>query len=157
LGGDWRFEVIGSAEGVRERLGLAVEPDELPWVESVEDYHVALGRLTLGIVPLGDTAFNASKSFLKGIELAARGIPFVASPRAEYRALGLGILAPDRSRNWRRAVTDLMRDESLRVEMAEYGREVVRAKHTFEGNGHRWAEAWSAAVARRRALGRHAA
>jgi glycosyltransferase involved in cell wall biosynthesis len=154
LGGDWRFEVIGSAEGVRERLGLAVEPDELPWVESVEDYHMALGRLTVGICPLGDTKFNASKSWLKPIEMAARGVPFVASPRDEYRALGLGILAPDRSRNWRRAVTDLMRDEGLRVEMAEYGREVVRAHHTFEGNGHLWRTAWEQALANRRSSSR---
>lgn len=145
----WRFEVIGEAAGVRERLHLPVEPDETPWIESVEDYHLALGRLTVGCVPLGDTAFNAAKSWLKGLEMAARGVPFVASPRAEYQALGLGLLAPDRARNWRRALTDLMRDESLRVEMAEHGREVVRESHTYERTGHLWAESWEQAVRNR--------
>jgi glycosyltransferase involved in cell wall biosynthesis len=154
---DWRFEVIGEAAGVREALGLPGEPDETPWIESVEDYHLALGRLTVGIVPLGNTAFNAAKSWLKGLEMAARGVPFVASPRVEYSALGLGILAADRSRNWRSAVRQLIADESLRYEMAEQGREVVRSRHLYETRGPDWTEAWSQAVANRHAATRKAA
>jgi glycosyltransferase involved in cell wall biosynthesis len=150
LGGDWRFEVIGSAEGVRERLGLAVEPDELPWVESVEDYHMALGRLTVGIAPLADTAFNSSKSSLKLLEGLARGVPMVVSPRTEYAAVGGALFAADRARNWRSAVRQLIQDESLRWEMAEQGRETIRASHLYEDNGWRWQEAWSQALANRR-------
>ena len=147
--GDWRFHVIGEAAGVRERLHLPCEPTETPWIASVEDYHRELGSLTVGIVPLGDTAFNRSKSFLKGIEMAGAGVPFVASPRAEYQKLGIGLLANDRSRNWRSALRDLTRDESLRCEMSEQGREAVRLQHTFETEGWRWGEAWSLAVANR--------
>jgi hypothetical protein len=155
--GDWRFHVIGEAAGVRDALGLPQEPSETPWIASVEDYHRALGCLDIGIVPLAPSTFNISKSFLKGVELAAAGVPFVASPRAEYQVLGLGILAADRSRNWRSAVRDLTRDESLRWEHAEQGREAIAASHTYEANGWKWQEAWSQAVANRHAATRRAA
>ena len=151
LDGDWRFHVIGEAAGVREKLRLPSEPTETPWIASVEDYHRELCRLTVGIVPLCDSKFNAAKSWLKGIELAGAGVPFVASPRAEYAALGLGLLVPDRARSWRRVLRDLLGDESLRLEMAEQGREVIRAEHTFERTGPRWAEAWNQAVTNRHA------
>ncbi len=154
---DWRFHVIGEAAGVKDALGLPREPSETPWIASVEDYHRALGCLDVGIVPLADSAFNRSKSFLKGIEQAAAGVPFVASPRAEYQKLGFGVLAADRARNWRSAVKQLIQDESLRWELTEQGREAVRLSHTYERNGHLWGEAWAQAVARRQALGRRAA
>jgi hypothetical protein len=154
---DWRFHVIGEAAGVKDALGLPQEPSETPWIASVEDYHRELGCLDVGIVPLAPSTFNESKSFLKGIELAAAGVPFVASPRPEYEALGLGILAGDRSRNWRSAVRDLARDESLRWELAEQGRETVGASHTYEANGWKWAEAWGDAVANRRSRALRAA
>lgn len=154
---DWRFHVIGEAAGVKDALGLPCEPTETPWIASVEDYHRALGCLDIGIVPLAPSTFNESKSFLKGIEQAAAGVPFVASPRAEYQKLGFGVLAADRARNWRSAVKQLIQDESLRSELAQQGREAVRANHLWEDHGWRWGEAWSAAVARRQALGRRAA
>jgi hypothetical protein len=154
---DWRFHVIGEAAGVKDALGLPCEPTETPWIASVEDYHRALGCLDVGIAPLGDTTFNASKSWLKPIEMAAAGVPFVASSRAEYQKLGFGVLAADRTRNWRSAVKQLIQDESLRWELAQQGRDAVRVNHLWEDHGWRWAEAWSSAVARRQALGRRAA
>lgn len=147
--GDWHFHVIGEAKLVREKLHLPKPPTETPWIMNVDDYHRALGTLDVGIAPLGDTKFNAGKSWLKGIEMAARGVPFVASPRVEYEALGLGLLAKDRSRTWRSALRRLMDDESLRRELSEQGKEMVRERHTFEGNGHFWAEAWELAIRNR--------
>jgi glycosyltransferase involved in cell wall biosynthesis len=143
--GDWRFHVIGEAKNVREKLHLPAPPTETPWIASPEDYHRALGSLDVGIAPLGDTAFNAAKSALKCLEMAGRGVPFVASPRAEYQKLGIGLLAKDRSRNWRSALRRLMASESLRTETAEEGKQIVREHHTFEDNGWRWEEAWDQA------------
>ena len=157
LPADWRFHVIGEAAGVKDALGLPQEPSETPWIASVEDYHRALGCLDVAIAPLADTRFNAAKSGLKLLEATACGVPCIVSPRTEYLRLGLGLLAMDRARNWRSAIRQLTADEGLRQEVAEEGRGAVRAKHLYESNGHRWAEAWSAAVARRQALGRRAA
>ena len=157
LPADWRFHVIGEAAGVKDALGLSQEPTETPWIASVEDYHRALGALDIGICPLGDTTFNASKSWLKPIELAAAGVPFVASPRSEYQQLGFGVLAADRARNWRSAMRQFIADESLRWEYSQQGREAIASSFTFEGNGWKWAEAWAEAIANRRSSSLRAA
>lgn len=154
---DWRFHVIGEAAGVKDALGLRCEPSETPWIASVEDYHRELGSLDIAIAPLSDTAFNKAKSALKLLEASAAGVPCIASPRAEYEATGLGVLAADRARSWRSAVRQLIQDESLRWELAAQGREAVAERFTWESNGWKWAEAWAEAVANRQAATRRAA
>jgi hypothetical protein len=52
-----------------------------------------MNDIDIGLVPMSDTGFSLGKSALKGMEFSARGIPFVASPSDEYRALGAGRLA----------------------------------------------------------------
>jgi hypothetical protein len=52
-----------------------------------------LAGVDIGIVPLGDSALARGRSCLKGMEFAACGIPFVASPHDEYRWLGAGLMA----------------------------------------------------------------
>lgn len=51
------------------------------------DRYPELLDFQIGVVPLRNTPFNDAKSDLKGLEYAASGIPFVASPSAAYRAL----------------------------------------------------------------------
>ena len=54
-------------------------------------------KFDIGIVPLNNIPFNSAKSWIKGIEYAAGGIPFVASSLDEYVRLhqeyNIGILA----------------------------------------------------------------
>ena len=148
----WRFRVVGALEDLPRRLGLTSEPDATGFLP-LGSYHAALTTLDVGIVPLCDTAFNRAKSRLKGIEYAALGVPFVASPTPEYETLredGIGLLADDKSKAWRRQLVQLMDDESLRHELAEQGREAIRERHTIETEGWRWIEAWQEAVENRR-------
>jgi len=49
--------------------------------------------MDIGIVPLEARDYNRAKSALKGMEYAACGIPFVASPSPEYVWLDCGVLA----------------------------------------------------------------
>jgi hypothetical protein len=103
--------------------------------------------MDVGIVPLEDTDFNAAKSRLKGLEMAAVGVPFVASPRDEYQRLhrlGAGLLA-DRPRDWRRHLTRLVRDGDYREELADRGRAVAAAE-TYENHADRWWAAWQRAA-----------
>lgn len=148
----WRFRVIGPKSDVCRQLSLTVEPETTGWL-TLDAYQDALGSLDIGIVPLADTAFNHSKSFLKGIEMAARGVPFIASPVPSYRQLaneGIGLLSPSRGRSWRSNLLRLMDDENLRNELSLSGREAVRAYHVYESESWRWAEAWQAAIDNRR-------
>jgi hypothetical protein len=78
----------------------------------------------------------------------AAGVPWVASPRAEYRRLhkesGCGFLA-DTPKQWYAHLTRLLADSCLRKEQAEAGREYM-ATQTYEANAWRWLEAWTRAV-----------
>ena len=47
----------------------------------------SLMTFDVGIVPLELSLFNECKSYLKGLEYASAGIPFVASPTGEYTRL----------------------------------------------------------------------
>jgi hypothetical protein len=52
--------------------------------------------IDIGIIPLNNVPFNHAKSFIKGLEYAAAGIPFVSSysPEYEYLAdMGIGRVA----------------------------------------------------------------
>jgi hypothetical protein len=111
------------------------------------DYAHLVAQLDIGIVPLADSAFNQSKSWLKGLEYAALGVPFVASIVAEYEALiqqGAGSLA-SRPRQWYACLRNLAESADMRLEMADRGR-TVAARHTIEDTmaPQVW-EAWKAA------------
>jgi len=83
----------------------------------------------IGIVPLSDTPFNEAKSYIKGLEYAASGIPFVASDVGEYRRLhdefGLGRVARN-GKDWRRHIRQLS-DPAVRAEEAARNLELVKA------------------------------
>jgi hypothetical protein len=147
-----KFLSVGGSENARNLLGLQDVPYELvKWVD-FDLYPYLLSRFDVGIVPLADNRFNAAKSWLKGLEYAAVGAPFVASDVTEYVALrkhGLGRLALPRTRDWRRELRPLM-DRETRAEVSAEGRRIVREKLTIEDNAWRWAEAW-ASVGRRKA------
>lgn len=145
------FHTIGGQDTL---VKLGVEGTWEPWVDIFE-YPARLVQFDIGIVPLADSKFNRAKSWLKGLELAALGIPFVASPTPEYRRLGAGLLAK-RPRDWARHLRDLISDEDYRAETAAAGREVA-ACWTIDRHAHRWGEAWEQAATNRRKTSRRAA
>lgn len=137
------LRVIGNPELVKRDLSLDAEPENVPW-QDWGDYAYEVARFDVGIAPLGDTAFNRAKSHLKPLEMAALGVPSVVSPLPAYEALaarGIGILAKDRSRDWRREVKRLLEDAAYRAETSAAVR-IAAAEHTIEDNAWRFAEAW---------------
>lgn len=110
-----------------------------------EDYAKRGFPFDIGIVPLSDQPFNDAKSWIKGIEYAAAGVPFIASPRAEYVRLqdtyGIGRIASTRE-EWLDHVAQLS-DGRLRLAEARRQREVV-ASHLDVRN---MANAWNALIA----------
>lgn len=142
-----QFRVVGGRSRVKECLRLREAPEvtgsiELNlWVRTIaETYDV-------GMIPLAPTAFNSAKSCLKGKEHMAIGVPFVYSPREDYRRLnqvsGCG-LAADTPKDWFRQLKLLLTDEVLRKEQAEMGKEYMRDQ-TYEAQAWRWWEAWEKA------------
>jgi len=137
----FRMRVIGSGDGVKRGLALPIEPEVISWVP-MESYGDALSALDIGIAPLGATAFNEAKSFLKPLELSARGVPFVCSPSSPYRefcASGAGLVAQGR-REWTAALIALF-DPSVRMEIAQAGLTAAR-RWTIEEHLDDWVKAW---------------
>jgi hypothetical protein len=147
------FHVIGDPTGVGAAFGLREDPSGTPPVP-VQQWPAAVARLGVGIAPLADTRFNACKSWLKPLEMSALGVPWVASPRAEYARLhkrGAGVLA-DTGRRWHRELERLHSSPALREDRAADGREVA-AGLRLSDHAWRWLEAWSRADGSRRSQG----
>lgn len=101
----------------------------------------------IGIAPLLDTEFSRSKSPVKCLEYAARGIPVVANDAEPYRNFvkdGVtGYLIPQgRDDLWLKRLTELANDEDMRRKMGEAAREQAR-EWTIERHWPRWTEAYS--------------
>lgn len=138
-----RFAVIGTGKGVRVALDLREQPVVSGWLH-LENYPVAVAQLDVGLVPLEITAFNHAKSSLKGLEYAALGVPFVASPTDPYVATEVAAIA-DKPRDWERHIVELVTNPELRAHRAGVGREWA-ATQTIEGNCGQWWDAWCVAV-----------
>lgn len=142
------FRVVGGASKVRQNLRLNEDPICTGTV-GLENWVRTIGEtMDVGMVPLAATAFNTSKSRLKGIECMAAGVAWVASPRAEYRRLqresGCGFLA-DTPKQWYACLTRLMTDDVLRKEQVEAGKEYMQTQ-TYQAKAHLWLEAWTRAL-----------
>lgn len=66
---------------------IGCEPATTSPLSSSADYPSLL-TFDVGLIPLNDNPFNRAKSYLKGLEYAAAGIPFVAQNLPEYQRLG---------------------------------------------------------------------
>lgn len=100
--------------------------------------------ISVGLVPLARNDFNEAKSFLKGLEYVAAGIPFIASPTEEYRffhAAGIGRLA-DSPDEWRDHATELL-DPAVRIEEAARQREIAARLFHIDQRGAEWDTALS--------------
>lgn len=141
--------IVGDGNFVHDALWLDVNIKCCGWLP-LDEYPIAMAGFDVGIVPLKPSLFNESKSTLKGLEMASVGVPFVSSPTEPYRGLSghCGMLAA-KPRDWERALTRLLGDESMRVDLAGRGREFA-ATQTVEANCELWWEAWEAAYTRQR-------
>jgi hypothetical protein len=141
-----QFLILGQKFDARERLRLSEEPEEVPWMMDVDAYSTAVGDLfDVGVAPLRIDRFNTSKSWLKALEFAARGVYFVRSPSAEYERLGLGMRARS-PRDWAKWVTLGVQDADRRREHAVRAREAVLAAHLTEHTVGGWVAAWQQAI-----------
>jgi glycosyltransferase involved in cell wall biosynthesis len=148
-----RFKTIGT--GKTNRIVSARHPDTVVWAP-IDEFPSLTASFDIGVVPLADSTFNRAKSWLKGLEYAALGVPFVASPTAPYRQLerlGAGDLVTSTTKNtnaWKRALLRYVEDEEYRRLRSEEGR-IVASDLTYENHGEEWLQAWGNALTLRRA------
>lgn len=147
---DATFMIVGQGTNAHRELGL-IEPVSDTGPIEFGVWPSAVVQIGIGVAPLLDTRFNRAKSWLKPLEYAAVGVPWVASPRAEYSALhamGMGFLA-EKPKEWNRILRRLIDDEAFRLEQSDQVR-AVAATMTIEEHAWRWAEVWAEAVSLQR-------
>lgn len=100
--------------------------------------------IDIGLVPLEPSEFNECKSYLKGLEYAACGIPCVASPSQQYREFvreGVdGFLAANPG-DWVGRLDELVGDDDLRRQMGRAALEKARSL-TIGRHWRLWEQAW---------------
>jgi glycosyltransferase involved in cell wall biosynthesis len=148
------FAVVGDGVDVQRFLGLSKETPftATGWVELENYYETLRDSMDIGIVPLEMSPFNHAKSALKGMEMAALGIPFVASPTREYErfeAYGVGKLASGPT-GWSKAIQRWIDRPKTRDSDARKYREIVYNENTIERNASQWVETWERTISSRK-------
>lgn len=117
------------------------------WIDDHQEYPKAL-KFDVGIIPLHDTAFNQSKSYIKALEMAALGIPVVASHAGPYPSFvqhGKTGFLVKRDHEWEKYLHQLVNDEDMRLEMGRNARELAK-QHTIQANVHKWIDAYGSVL-----------
>lgn len=98
------------------------------WQKEIYDFYLTLD-FNVGVAPLADNTFNLSKSPLKALEYAARGIVTVASDVGPYSGFvrhgETGFLVKE-DHEWEKYVRRLANDPVLRNKMAKNGLEQAK-------------------------------
>jgi len=92
-----------------EQLKLDPKICSFSGMRPILDYPKMFENIDIGIVPLNDVPFNHAKSYIKGLEYAAAGVPFIASATPEYSILakgGVGRVA-ESPEDWERHLSEL--------------------------------------------------
>jgi len=130
---------IIKAASVKDQLGI---PDRLFSSEPMQPMNNVpkLYRgMDIGIVPLRDVPFNHAKSFIKGLEYGASGVPFIAQALPEYELLadtGVGRVAKNMD-EWLYHAEELL-DPRVRHKERIKNLENIRKYHTMEQRRSDW-------------------
>lgn len=139
---DVRAHIIGGMFESQRSWPLG-RVDVTPWMNNVDDYYRTLD-FDIGLAPLRPHVFNRSKSAVKTLELAALGIPALASdtgPYPQFVQHGVTGFLVKQDHQWASFLKELAGDPELRHVMATNARELA-SKHTVESNLGSWLAAW---------------
>lgn len=128
-------------------LKLAGRYTHTPFVP-FHDLPARMASWDIGLAPISNTTFNASRSNIKVKEYAASGVPWLASSRGSYASLGErqgGRLVDDDG--WYEAIAKLVREPQIRAVLAQAGRSWARGE-TFDAVADRYEALLARAVAR---------
>lgn len=129
---------------VHDYLGVPKQQRVTVKAARFHDLHTIVPTMDIGLVPLTPGVFNECKSYLKGLEYAACGIPCVASPTEQYRSFvreGVdGFLASEPD-EWMGRLDELVGDDNLRREMGRAARDKAE-RLTIQEHWRQWEGAW---------------
>ena len=136
---------IHSAEPAHKLLGIDPKFVTAEIMQPISNLPLLLRQFNVGIVPLNKIDFNRAKSYLKGLEYAAAGIPFVASNLPEYKLLserGIGRIANSVD-DWVYHLDEL-RSTKMRQDEAIVGYEILSEEFNISLHADKWLSVFSA-------------
>lgn len=110
---------------------------------SMQNLPRMVAEFDIGIVPLEISPFNQAKSWLKGLEMAAVGVPVIATPTDEYRRMARqgGCVTAATRHDWASILHQWLISPGMRAEQAERGAEWARGQ-TYEQHADDWRAVW---------------
>lgn len=141
---DAHFFVVGGPNGVARAASIPEGRLETVPYAPIDEYAAEMAHMDVGIVPLALTPFNEAKSALKGLEYAAIGLPFVASPTFPYLEAwdqGLHGYIASKPAEWKFQLSRLLGNADLRAEIGSKNKEIMR-NLTIQAQVGRWIDAW---------------
>jgi len=137
---------IINAPTVQEQMGIPPKRYSSEGMKPILTYGEMFKRIDIGIVPLRHVEFNLAKSFIKGLEYAAAGVPFVAENIEEYKFLyeeyGIGRVAetPDQ---WMMHFDELKTEKARNIERQK-NYKLVKEFHSIQKRGPEWDKVFKA-------------
>lgn len=116
------------------------------WAKSTRRVFPRIAKFDIGVIPLVSSKFNESKSYIKALEMAALGIPVVASnvtPYKEFINDEIDGFLVNGEKEWIEAIQSLVNSPELRQQMGARARAKSRSL-TFQLNADQWSEAYVA-------------
>jgi glycosyltransferase involved in cell wall biosynthesis len=128
--------------------GMRLPPHMLrhtPWFADTDEYWRHGIDFHVGLAPLRPDTFNKSKSNIKLIEYAARGVPVIASdygPYADFVQDGVTGILVKTPAEWKEAIHFLVTDHQLREQMGKQAKEQAR-EHVISHLWPKYEEAYT--------------
>jgi len=125
-------------------LGIVSKPSTVQPMVPITKLPELFTNIDIGIVPLNNIEFNYAKSYLKGLEYVAAGIPFVSSYSPEYKFLadcGVGRIANSDS-EWV-AHLDKLQEFAVRDDEAKINQEIVVEQFSIRSKTQEWVDVFT--------------
>lgn len=135
---------IAAASSAAELLGIKSRRTTAQTMTPITNLPALFKQIDIGIVPLNDVGFNHAKSYLKGLEYAAAGVPFIASGLPEYEFLadhGVGRIAKNET-EWIHHLDELQ-EFKIRDDESAVNLEIIKEKFSIETYADQWEHVYS--------------
>lgn len=118
-----KIMLCGHCEWEQQWLREALPEGRLithPWV-TYDKWPTVLAHFDIGLAPLSGT-YDDRRSWVKTLDYAIMGIPFVATDSPPYKTVQGGIRVRNKTKNWTRAMKTLLNKQSTYDKLATIGR-----------------------------------
>jgi glycosyltransferase involved in cell wall biosynthesis len=131
---------IINAPTVQQQMSIPPKRYSSEGMQPILSYRNMFNRIDIGLVPLREVEFNRAKSFIKGLEYAAAGVPFIAEGIEEYNVLtkeyGIGRVA-NTQEEWLSHLEELKNQKVRNIER-QNNYKLLKEFHTMEKRGPEW-------------------